>query len=69
MTKKLAVLFLMAILIVALATALGCGKKAEEGTTPAGAPADSAAAGMTTPAPDSAAAGTTTPAPDTTKTP
>jgi hypothetical protein len=51
-TKKLAVLFLMAILIVALATALGCGKKAEEGTnaapttetatnaTPTPAPAD-----------------------------
>ena len=54
MTKKLAVLFLMAILIVALATALGCGKKAEEGaaatptteaaTTATPAPADSAAA-------------------------
>ncbi len=62
MTKKLAALFLMAILTVALATAMGCGKKAEEGTpaggttateatsTTAAAPADTANKAAETPA-------------------
>ncbi len=61
MTKKLAILFLMAILIVALATALGCGKKAEE-ATPAAGTTDTTA--QTTPAPaESGAATTPAPAP------
>ena len=65
MTKKLTVLFMMAVLTVALAAA-GCGKKAEESAAPAGGTEASAAA----PAPaDSAAAPAagTERAPDTTK--
>ena len=34
--KKLTALFLMAVLTVALASAMGCGKKAEESSTGAG---------------------------------
>ena len=64
MTKKFTVLFMMAILTVALAAA-GCGKKeaTTEGSTAAGTETSTAA---TTAAPESGAASTAA-APDTTK--
>ncbi|MBI5837146.1 MAG: hypothetical protein HZB25_07865 [Candidatus Eisenbacteria bacterium] len=61
MIKKLAAFFLMAILTVALATAMGCGKKAEEGTTTEGTTTE-ATTSTTTPAPAESGAATT-PAP------
>ena len=61
MTKKLTILFMMAVLTVALAAA-GCGKK--DAATTEGTPA--AGTAVTPAAPESGAASTAT-APDTTK--